>query len=79
MAGATDKMRTGTSMLADAHRTVEETITVGEGTMAELHRNRESMVRIRSNVGVVSGTLDEARRILRSEWRRRQKRGGFCT
>lgn len=76
MSAATDKMRTGTSMLSDAHRTIEETITVGEGTMAELHRNREQMVRIRSNVGVVSGTLDEARRILRSESSRPRRPGG---
>ena len=38
--------------------------------MGELARNRESLVRVRGNVGVVSGTLDEARRILRSMARR---------
>lgn len=35
--------------------------------MAELARNRETLMRVRGNVGVVSGTLDEARAILRSE------------
>ena len=35
--------------------------------MDELGRNRETLNRVRSNVGVVSSTMDEARRIIRSE------------
>lgn len=42
----------------------------GEGIVSELGRNRETLTRIRGNVGIVSGTLDEARRILRSMGRR---------
>lgn len=38
----------------------------GEGTLGELHRNRETLMRVQGNTGIVSGTLDEARRILRS-------------
>jgi Snare region anchored in the vesicle membrane C-terminus len=67
MAATTDKLKTGTTQLNDANARLEETIGVGEGIMGELHRNRETMMRVRGNVGVVSGTLDEARRILRSE------------
>ena len=33
--------------------------------MDELGRNRETLNRVRGNVGVVGGSLDEARRILR--------------
>ena len=44
--------------------------TAGENIVSELGRNRETLGRIRGNVGVVSGTLDEARRILRSMGRR---------
>ncbi len=68
MAGTTDKLKSGTTQLNDANARLEETIGVGEGIMGELHRNRETMLRVRGNVGVVSGTLDEARRILRSEF-----------
>jgi hypothetical protein len=67
MATTTDKLKSGTSVLNDAHARLEETVGVGEGIMGELHRNRETMLRTRANVGVVSGTMDEARRILRSE------------
>lgn len=70
MAAMTDKMRGGTATLMDAHTRLEETVSVGEGIMGELHRNRETLTRARGNVGVVSGTLDEARRILRSMARR---------
>jgi hypothetical protein len=70
MAQTTDKMRGGNAVLEGAHRQLEETITVGEGTLTELARNRETLNRVRGNVGVVSGTLDEARRILRSMTRR---------
>jgi flagellar biosynthesis/type III secretory pathway M-ring protein FliF/YscJ len=38
--------------------------------MSELDRNRTTLMRIHGNAGVVSGTLDEARRILRSMGRR---------
>jgi len=69
MAATTDKMRGGTATLMDAHTRLEETVSVGEGIMGELHRNRETLTRARGNVGVVSGTLDEARRILRSAYR----------
>lgn len=41
-----------------------------EGITGELQRNRETLTRIRGNVGVVSGSLDQARRILRSMSRR---------
>jgi len=43
---------------------------VGEGITAELSRNRDTLGRIRGNVGEVSGALDQARRILRSMGRR---------
>lgn len=66
MANTTDKLRGGTSTLMDAHTRLEETVSVGEGIMGELHRNRETLTRARGNVGVVGSTLDEARRILRS-------------
>ena len=45
-------------------------MNVGEGIMGELHRNRETMVRVRGNVGVVSGALDEARKLLRGMMQR---------
>jgi hypothetical protein len=67
MASATDKLKTGSSVLNDTQARLEETISVGEGVMGELHRNRETMVRVRGNVGVVSGALDEARKLLRGE------------
>ncbi len=67
MAATTDKLRGGTDILNSANTRLAETIDVGEGTLGELARNRETMLRVRGNVGVVSGTLDEARRILRSE------------
>lgn len=70
MAATTDKLKGGSSTLHDAQVQLEETVGVGEGIMGELHRNRETMVRARGNVGLVSGTLDEARRILRSMARR---------
>lgn len=38
--------------------------------MSELARNRETLTRIQGNVGTVSGTLDQARAILRSMTRR---------
>jgi hypothetical protein len=41
-----------------------------EGITGELQRNRETLGRIRGNVGIVSGSLDQARRILRSMSRR---------
>jgi hypothetical protein len=66
MTQATDKLRGGTGQLNDAHRQLEETINVGGGIMEELNRNRETLNRVRGNVGEVSGTLDVARRILRS-------------
>lgn len=66
MQQSTDKLRGGTDQLNDAHRRVEETINVGGGIMEELQRNRETLSRVRGNVGEVSGTLDVARRILRS-------------
>jgi len=46
--------------------------------MSELARNRETLMRVRGNVGVVSGTLDEARAILRSEWRGGGRRARAC-
>ena len=70
MAQATEKLRGGTSILEDAHRTLESTIDVGGGIMGELDRNRETLQRVRGNVGEVSGTLDTARRILRGMSRR---------
>lgn len=42
-------------------------VRAGEGIMGDLATHRETLVRVRGNVGVVSGSLDEARRILRSE------------
>lgn len=45
-----------------------QTLTIATGSMDELGRNRETLNRVRSNVGVVSSTMDEARRIIRSEW-----------
>lgn len=42
----------------------------GEGILSNLDENRNTLTRIRGNVGVVSGSLDEARRILRSMGRR---------
>ena len=44
--------------------------TAAEGITGELQRNRETLTRIRGNVGIVSGSLDQARRILRSMSRR---------
>jgi len=76
MATTTDKLKSGTSVLNDAHARLEETVGVGEGIMGELHRNRETMLRTRAHVGVVSGTMDEARRILRSEYAAAQGRAG---
>lgn len=70
MGAATDKLRSGTTALGDAHRRLEETIEVGAGVMSELDRNRETLQRVRSNVGEVSGTLDTARRLLRGMSRR---------
>ena len=70
MAATTDKLKSGTSVLADTHTRLEETVNVGEGIMGELHRNRETMVRVRGNVGVVSGALDEARKLLRGMMKR---------
>lgn len=70
MQATTDKLRGGTGQLNDAHRRLEETIDVGAGIMSELDRNRETLQRVRSNVGEVSGTLDTARRILRGMSRR---------
>ena len=70
MANTTDKLKSGTSVLADTHTRLEETVSVGEGIMGELHRNRETMVRVRGNVGVVSGALDEARKLLRGMMQR---------
>ena len=70
MANTTDKLKSGTSVLADTHTRLEETVNVGEGIMGELHRNRETMTRVRGNVGVVSGALDEARKLLRGMMKR---------
>jgi hypothetical protein len=70
MAATTDKLKSGSSVLADTHTRLEETVNVGEGIMGELHRNRETMVRVRGNVGVVSGALDEARKLLRGMMKR---------
>jgi hypothetical protein len=70
MAQATEKLRGGTSVLEDAHRSLEATIETGSGIMSELDRNRETLQRVRGNVGEVSGTLDTARRILRGMSRR---------
>ena len=70
MANATDTLKTGSSVLADTHTRLEETVNVGEGIMGELHRNRETMTRVRGNVGVVSGALDEARKLLRGMMKR---------
>jgi Vesicle transport v-SNARE protein N-terminus/Snare region anchored in the vesicle membrane C-terminus len=61
-----EKLRGGTNQLNDAQRRLEETLDVGEGIVTELGRNRETLTRIRGNAGVVGGTLDEARRIIRS-------------
>lgn len=44
-----------------------------EGITGELQRNRETLGRIRGNVGIVSGSLDQARRILRSMSRREMR------
>lgn len=41
--------------------------------MEELGRNRETLNRVRSNVGVVSSTMDEARRIIRSMTKREMR------
>lgn len=65
MQATTDKLRQGNDILDDTHRRLEETVDVGTGIMGELARNRETLGRIRGNVGVVSGTMDEARRIIR--------------
>ena len=70
MQQATEKLRGGTGILEDAHRSLESTIDVGSGIMSELDRNRETLQRVRGNVGEVSGTLDTARRILRGMSRR---------
>lgn len=70
MASTTDKLRGGTSMLEASHQRLEETIGVGEGIMTELQRNRETMVRVRGNVGEINGVMDQARVILRSMARR---------
>lgn len=67
MASTTDKLRGGTGMLEASHQRLEETIGVGEGIMGELQRNRETMVRVRGNVGEINGVMDQARVILRSE------------
>ena len=47
---ATEKLKTGTNVLEDAHRRVEETIDVGADTLGQLESNREKMLRIRGNV-----------------------------
>jgi len=47
---ATEKLKTGSSVLEDAHRRVEETIDVGADTLGQLESNREKMLRIRGNV-----------------------------
>jgi vesicle transport through interaction with t-SNAREs protein 1 len=70
MAQATEKLRGGTNVLEDAHRSLEGAIDTGAGIMTELDRNRETLQRVRGNVGEVSGTLDTARRILRGMNRR---------
>lgn len=41
-------------------------VPAGEGITSELQRNRDVLMRVRNNTGVVSGSLDQARRILRS-------------
>lgn len=70
MMNNTDKLRGGNDTLQSAHSRLEETIEVAEGITGELQRNRETLTRIRGNVGIVSGSLDQARRILRSMSRR---------
>jgi len=70
MQQTTDKLRGGSDQLNSANRSIEETINVGSGIMEELGRNRETLNRVRTNVGEVGGTMDTARRILRgmSSW-----------
>ena len=63
----TDKLQNSSAVLDAAHGTLEETLNIATGSMEELGRNRETLNRVRSNVGVVSSTMDEARRIIRSE------------
>jgi hypothetical protein len=47
---ATEKLKTGSSILEGAHRQLEETIDVGADTMKQLESNRETMLRVRTNV-----------------------------
>jgi hypothetical protein len=47
---ATEKLKSGTGVLDDAHRRLEETIDVGADTLGQLESNREKMLRIRGNV-----------------------------
>lgn len=68
MQANTEKLQGSTAVLDAAHGTLEETLNIAAGSMEELGRNRDTLNRVRSNVGVVSSTMDEARRIIRSEF-----------
>jgi hypothetical protein len=48
------------------HTHKRTTAFAAASTAEELNRNRETINRVRGNVGIVSSTMDEARRILRS-------------
>lgn len=58
MQANTDKLRGGTDILNDANTRMEEALTVGEGILGELDRNRETLNRIRNNVRTASLSID---------------------
>lgn len=62
-AAVTSKLSEGTGKLKDAQKTLEETITVAEGTMVGLHEQRETMTRIKGRVDETNSLADEARAI----------------